>query len=652
MPDSRVSATRAIALCIALLVLCLTSNLTASPDWVKEAIEAAEGVTPQADAIALIIAHTAEIEISKNGSSTTKVRRAVKVLSPQGADDAYLSVPTSSYSKVKGLKGWRIESGGAEEKLDDEYIVEVAPLQSAGYYIDMKLVSVLWPDIKTGDVFAYEYELDEKEQFDGFFQRFLFQKDLPVLSARLTVTLPDNWELHASEQNLDPVTSRVEDGRYIWEAGYMAYCPEEPYMPPWRYVLRQILLSCYDPSTSGRSHFVDWDACGSWTSLLYREPMVCDSVLAAEVMSIVGQAATPSDRLQAVATYVRDRIRYVAVEIGDGRFEPRAASETFANSYGDCKDKATLMRAMLSVLDIPSSPALASVGSTVDKDFPSPFQFNHVIVAVPTSSITDWPSESHAVIDGWLYFDPTDPAISLGDLPPVLYGGYVLRAADSTSGLTRLPRLEPTDRMCRNHATITLAPDMTVTAQMTVTDIGANAASIAYHRATTPVSDQLEELHRRFSTTIPNAVISDYSFASDSDSTWAAFTLVGDAPVTCAGDMTLLSVNVFETDSFENLPKGERVHPIWFGAARTVESEIDWILPDGWRVAEIPDTIWFDGDPGSVHCVCEGTGSHISVVSTQTRKGWLLDSENYASARRFVRTHKKSADMTIMLTLP
>ncbi len=43
-------------------------------------------------------------------------------------------------------------------------------------------------------------------------------------------------------------------------------------------------------------------------------------------------------------------IQYISIQTGLGRgggYRPHASNEVFAKSYGDCKDKANLMRAML-----------------------------------------------------------------------------------------------------------------------------------------------------------------------------------------------------------------------------------------------------------------------------------------------------------------
>ncbi len=52
-------------------------------------------------------------------------------------------------------------------------------------------------------------------------------------------------------------------------------------------------------------------------------------------------------KVKALYDYVSRNIRYVSLSFGLGRIQPHAASEVLANGYGDCKDKNTLLAALL-----------------------------------------------------------------------------------------------------------------------------------------------------------------------------------------------------------------------------------------------------------------------------------------------------------------
>ena len=76
-----------------------------------------------------------------------------------------------------------------------------------------------------------------------------------------------------------------------------------------------------------------------------------------EQATTVGESGAAPDlaaRLRAPAAFAQRDIRYVAIEIGIGAYQPHAARDVLLNRYGDCKDKVTLLAAMLQEVGIES----------------------------------------------------------------------------------------------------------------------------------------------------------------------------------------------------------------------------------------------------------------------------------------------------------
>jgi len=53
------------------------------------------------------------------------------------------------------------------------------------------------------------------------------------------------------------------------------------------------------------------------------------------------------EKIRALYAFVSARIHYVALSFGIGRYRPHPAEEVLDNEYGDCKDKHTLLAALL-----------------------------------------------------------------------------------------------------------------------------------------------------------------------------------------------------------------------------------------------------------------------------------------------------------------
>jgi tetratricopeptide (TPR) repeat protein len=87
---------------------------------------------------------------------------------------------------------------------------------------------------------------------------------------------------------------------------------------------------------------------------------------------------------------VATQYRYIAVSFGIGRLQPHTASDVFHNQYGDCKDKHTLLEAMLAAEKIEAEPVLIGSGVRVNEALPMPSQFDHVITLVKLKDHDVW----------------------------------------------------------------------------------------------------------------------------------------------------------------------------------------------------------------------------------------------------------------------
>ena len=161
------------------------------------------------------------------------------------------------------------------------------------------------------------------------------------------------------------------------------------------------------------------------------------------------------DKVAALAAFVQRGVRYVAIEIGIGGYQPHSAQSVLANRYGDCKDKVTLLSAMLQELGIDSYYVLVhSERGAVAPNFPSVTNFNHVILAIrlpeDLGGLRLYAVQDHARLGRLLYFDPTDPVTPLGYLPSGEQAAHGLLVSEGGGELVELPSLlSVTNRLMR-----------------------------------------------------------------------------------------------------------------------------------------------------------------------------------------------------------
>ena len=148
-----------------------------------------------------------------------------------------------------------------------------------------------------------------------------------------------------------------------------------------------------------------WADVGEWYLGLVSDVPRGAPTLAQDAAAL--KAADDRLTIQKLVEHVRTKVRYVAVEVGIGGYRPHPADEVRAKGWGDCKDKATLLVEMLQSVGIEAHPALilSSEDARVDADFPSPDQFNHMIVAIPESRLGA--TTGLPVAGGFYFVDPT-----------------------------------------------------------------------------------------------------------------------------------------------------------------------------------------------------------------------------------------------------
>jgi transglutaminase-like putative cysteine protease len=118
-------------------------------------------------------------------------------------------------------------------------------------------------------------------------------------------------------------------------------------MPGWTEIARYLHVST----------FKDWDAVGRWYWNLVREQLVVDAKIKAavqEVLKGLPKGADERAKVRALYKHVITSTRYVGLEFGIHGFKPYRTTDVYDRRFGDCKDKASLLKVMLAEAGIAS----------------------------------------------------------------------------------------------------------------------------------------------------------------------------------------------------------------------------------------------------------------------------------------------------------
>jgi transglutaminase-like putative cysteine protease/tetratricopeptide (TPR) repeat protein len=364
-----------------------------------------------------------------------------KVLTQRGAE-GWDTVSTSWgpwHEERPTLRARVITPDFAVHELDLKTVSD-APVKEdeSSLYSDGRETRAPLPAIAPGSVVEEEIAVKESAPLfaAGTAASFYFGRvQVPVQHTRLVLDAPSSLALRYDLRLLpDMQPQRIESEnrvKLVFESGPIApQDPSEPNLPRDVPAFPEVLFS------TG----------ASWQKVAEDYAAIVDShVGGAELRTLAERLTkgkhTPSEKASAIAEYLNKEVRYTGIEFGEAAVVPHSASETLVRKYGDCKDKATLLVAMLRAAGVPAYVALLHAGGRMDipTDLPGMGMFDHAIAYVPASSSSD--------PDIWI--DATDEYSRFGQLPAADQGRPALIARQGTTALVRIPESKSTDNVLR-----------------------------------------------------------------------------------------------------------------------------------------------------------------------------------------------------------
>ena len=230
------------------------------------------------------------------------------------------------------------------------------------------------------------------------------QQDIPVLSTQLELQIPAAGHIHFKLRNLDakPTESDGSGMRTLaWKLDNLPGYEGLPFDPPKSEMLGTLDISSLD----------SWNEFANWYLRLAQGSDKQDDSVRAKAKELAATATSRVDKIRKAFEFVSS-LRYVAIEFGINGIRPRTPAAVLQNRYGDCKDKANLLIALLADMGIDARFCLLNRGSSTDTSFPG-WQFNHAIAFVPKAPGEAQPDD--------LFLDTTDstapfPTLSPGDI--------------------------------------------------------------------------------------------------------------------------------------------------------------------------------------------------------------------------------------------
>ena len=333
------------------------------------------------------------VRIHQNGLSEVYTQRVLEVLDERGAaeygeiDIRY--TPDTQSVQIKSAKLYR-RTGEVQESVAQQESNVSEPWY--GLYYDVHAQSVRFDGLRPGDVIALEYVLADVGRrnllSDYFGDLHFMQEEVPRLDSRYTLVLPEEdlrrRPLYFNQPHGGDGVSIVRhdetrgpDHLISYTAQSVPRITSEPGMPGFTEVAPYVHVSTY------RS----WEDVATWyTGLVAEQLQPSADITRAARAAIAGIA--PGDelgKLRRIYDEVVRRTRYVGLEFGIHGYKPYKVAQVFQRKFGDCKDKASLLKVMLKEVGIDSTLVLARTrrNGFIAAEPASLSVFDHAIVYVP-----------------------------------------------------------------------------------------------------------------------------------------------------------------------------------------------------------------------------------------------------------------------------
>ncbi|MCI4397247.1 MAG: DUF3857 domain-containing protein [Acidobacteria bacterium] len=451
---------------------------------------------------AVILVDNTVIEVQATGMSSRYTQRVIRLMREGAARQMqYVTIPFDpDRQEVRVLEASIMKPDGTRIHADSFVTDALSEPEYRLYYRNRNMV-LNFSGLQPGDTVWLEYlvsDVADSNDYGAYFGDMeFFAESAPVKLKRYTLLLPSAMALNIGEERLDIhpiVVTKAGQKIYSWTARDIKRLQQEPGMPG---------LSETSPYLHV-STFADWNAMGAWYAKFIQDQWEVTGAVRAQVAALVKGLSGDEEKTRAIHAWVAKQTRYVGLEFGVHGYKPYKVRQIFERRFGDCKDKALLMTAMLREAGLDACMVLVrtrDLGAIAEAPA-SLSVFNHAICYVPSLN---------------LFLDGTAEYSGLHELPYQDQGVEVLL-------------VWPDGRSKRVMTPVDKASDNAYSANYTIGPITASAsapfsAKVAFtgqecawvRRTYQDAAKQREQLEKGLSNNFPGTKLSAATFSDLSD---------------------------------------------------------------------------------------------------------------------------------------
>jgi tetratricopeptide (TPR) repeat protein/transglutaminase-like putative cysteine protease len=374
-----------------------------------------------------VVEHSLEsMRFENDGTGSEEHEAVIKVTSEAGVQAlGQLKIGYSALSDKLQIDYVRVRKPDGTVVTAQESAIQDLTIPDAPVYTDYHQKHISVPSLRPGDTLEFRYVRTIVNPLipGQFWTSYSFTERGIVLDEQVEINVPKDRAIKLKTQpGYDPKISDEGDRRiYRWTHS-QTKPPESP-------LKRRNAAEEPPPPSIQLTTFQSWEQLGDWYRSLEKDRRVPTAAIKTKADSLVEGKTTDMAKVKALYDYVSRDFRYVSLSLGLDRYQPHAAEEVMNVGYGDCKDKNTLLAALLQAEGFESTSVLINAVQKIDPDVPSPSQFDHVITRVPVDGQEIWLDSTSGVTPFRMLAFPLRDKLALA-VPPEGKPGLVRTPAE------------------------------------------------------------------------------------------------------------------------------------------------------------------------------------------------------------------------------
>lgn len=280
-------------------------------------------------------------------------------------------------------------------------VTNVAPLQtklldghSENTFTNQRQLVIPLPSLKENSISIVKYKIvtTRKENNPNWANQSYTQRSFPIQDYWLEATWKESDRIQWKADTRDIVCTDQKNGLSCRGEKIKAYSHDNS--TRWQDHIGRVEISDYS----------DWQQVIEQASKAMSQAENNTKGLDEIYSELVKEANNIEEKISNILSFVARDIRYISMSEEKNSITPHTLQETLSNRYGDCKDKSTLLKALLAKAGIETKLVLVDTDRFNQNSMllPAMNHFNHVVVCFdlsnktycldPTDNLTNWQS--------------------------------------------------------------------------------------------------------------------------------------------------------------------------------------------------------------------------------------------------------------------